>query len=213
MGAFVSAETMMAPHTLPSLPEINRLLARLGARRHEIHPMYASGFAAGLRRLGLDELRAGITRFLNERDRNLWALFGTLPFFACSDDPADLVLIDRLRREPNVTVRNDPDGRCRLNVNLLTGDVRVSDFAALPPVGNVLRESLPQAFAAWREAPLCQRYDCTCLEANCTGPCLLVVDTYYRDWDFRARKAQRSVQAPGARPASPKESTSRPITG
>ncbi len=85
--------------------------------------MYPSAFASRLPILSLDEFRQAIHALLDHRNPSLWMLFGTLPFFACSDSPEDRRVVQRLREEPNVTVRNDPDGRNRLNVNLFTGDI------------------------------------------------------------------------------------------
>jgi radical SAM/CxCxxxxC motif protein YfkAB len=87
-------------------------------QRHEIHPMYPSDFASALETLSLKEVRASIHQLLDIRNENVWMLFGTLPFYACSDEEEDIKLIRRLRESKNVTVRNDPDGRSRLNVNI-----------------------------------------------------------------------------------------------
>src|SRR3546814_13760887 len=66
-----------------------------------------------------------IEQLLDAHAADVWLLFGTLPFFACSADAAERETILRLRRAPNVTVRNDPDGRNRLNIDALTGGVRL----------------------------------------------------------------------------------------
>src|SRR5690606_22646602 len=124
-GAFVSAESMINYRTHDMICAIHRDIAEMGCRRHEVHPMYPSAFASNLPMLPLDALRAAVEALLAGRDRSLWMLFGTLPFFACSNDERDRALIRRLANEPNVTVRGDPDGRNRLNVNTFTGDVTV----------------------------------------------------------------------------------------
>ena len=52
-------------------------------------------------------------------------------YFACVSmlkDDEDQKLLSRLRNAKNVTTRNDPDGRSRLNVNVFTGNVIVTDF-------------------------------------------------------------------------------------
>ncbi|PYI57169.1 radical SAM/CxCxxxxC motif protein YfkAB [Paenibacillus flagellatus] len=188
-GMFVSAESMINFRTHEHIADIHRLIVEMGCKRHEVHPMYPSAFAAGLPQLSLDQIRGAVTRLLDERDRDLWMLFGTLPFFACGDDPDGLELVRRLRREPNVTVRNDPDGRNRLNVNLFNGDVHVTDFADLPPLGNMERDSFDAIFAKWLDHPLNLRVNCHCDEAACCGPNLLVADAYYRDVDFKSRRA------------------------
>jgi len=73
--------------------------------------MYASDFASNLETLSLEEIRAAIHHLLDIRDENVWMLFGTQPFYACSSNPEDLRLLERLYKSKNVTVRNDPDGR------------------------------------------------------------------------------------------------------
>jgi radical SAM/CxCxxxxC motif protein YfkAB len=91
--------------------------------------MYSSNFTSNLEILSLDELRKAIHHLLDILDENVWMLFGTMPFYACSSNPEDLRLLERLYKGKNVTIRNDPDGRSRLNVNIFTGDIIVTDFA------------------------------------------------------------------------------------
>jgi radical SAM/CxCxxxxC motif protein YfkAB len=116
-------------------------------------------------------------------------LFGTLPFFACSENEEERRLVRRLREENKVTVRNDPDGRNRVNVNMFSGDVYVTDFASVPSFGNIQQEKLDDVFAKWREHPMQQAVNCHCPAASCCGPNLLVSDMYYRDTDFKTRRA------------------------
>lgn len=188
-GLFVSAESMINYRTHDKIADIHKLIVEMGCRRHEVHPMYPSSFAAHLPKLPLDLLRKSISRLLDERDREVWMLFGTLPFFSCSSDAQDRELIARLQREPNVTVRNDPDGRNRLNVNLFTGDVYVTDFSDLSSLGNIHSDRLEEVFARWLEHPLNLMVNCHCPEARCCGPNLLVADMYYKGIDFKERKA------------------------
>ncbi len=189
-GMFVSAESMINYRTYRRLPAIHRLIAEMGCVRHEVHPMYPSAFAKDLPVLSLDDYREAVHALLDARDPSIWMLFGTLPFFACSAPEGQHALVRRLMREPNVTVRNDPDGRNRLNVNLFTGDVYVTDFASIPSFGNVQSERLDDIFARWHEHPLQQSVACHCPSASCCGPNLLVADTYYRGVDFRNRQAR-----------------------
>ncbi|MNN53199.1 YfkB-like domain protein [compost metagenome] len=166
------------------------MIIDMGCRRHEVHPMYAADFAEGLPLLGLDDMRQAIHSLLDARDPKLWMLFGTLPFFACNPNLEDVALLRRLRGEPNVTVRNDPDGRNRVNVNMFTGDVYVTDFAAIPAFGNVKNERLDDIFTKWlTEHPMNKKVNCHCDAAGCCGPNLLVADMYYRDTDFKSRQA------------------------
>ncbi len=189
-GMFVSAESMINYRTHRKLPEIHRMIVEMGCKRHEVHPMYAADFAEGLPVLALSEMRAAIHSLLDARDPDIWMLFGTLPFFACNGNEEDLELLRRLRKEPNVTVRNDPDGRNRVNVNMFTGDVFVTDFAAIPAFGNVREGKLDEIFDRWlTEHPLNQKVNCHCDAAGCCGPNLLVADMYYQDIDFKSRKA------------------------
>ncbi len=188
-GLFVSAESMINFRTFRKMPDIHRLIVEMGCRRHEVHPMYPSSFAASLPMLSKDQMRETIEELLDARDKNVWMLFGTLPFFACSDDPKERRLVSRLRTEPGVTVRGDPDGRNRVNVNLFSGAVYVTDFAAIPSFGNVVEEKLDDVFERWQNHPLQQSVNCHCPEAGCCGPNLLVSDMYYKDTDFTGRRA------------------------
>ena len=155
--------------------------------------MYPSSFAADLPMLSREEMRRAILRLLDCRDTGIWMLLGTLPFFACSPDEEDRRLIARLRKEPNLTVHNDPDGRNRLNVNVFTGDIYVTDFADLPPLGNIARDKLDDVFERWLEHPLFAGVNCHCPAVSCCGPNLLVADMYYLDVDFTKRKAAAEV--------------------
>jgi radical SAM/CxCxxxxC motif protein YfkAB len=188
-GLFISAESMINYRTHDKLPEIHRLIVEMGCRRHEVHPMYPSAFASNLPLLSLEQIRAAIYRLLDHRHKPLWMLFGTLPYFACSTLEEDRRLLERLRNEPNVTVRNDPDGRNRLNVNTFTGNVYVTDFSDVPPLGNIEGDSLNDVFHRWIDHPLYRSVNCHCPAVNCCGPNLLVVDSYYKDVDFTKRKA------------------------
>ncbi|HEY4391496.1 MAG TPA: radical SAM/CxCxxxxC motif protein YfkAB [Paenibacillus sp.] len=189
-GMFISAESMINYRTYEKLPEIHRLILEMGCKRHEVHPMYAADFAEGLPMLSLDQMRGAIHSLLDARDPDLWMLFGTLPFFACNTNEEDAKLLRRMRQEPNVTMRNDPDGRNRVNVNMFTGDVFVTDFAAIPAFGNLRDGRLDDIFEKWlTEHPLNQKVNCHCPAANCCGPNLLVADMYYKDIDFKSRKA------------------------
>jgi len=188
-GCFISAETLLTHATLPYIDEIHARIAELGCLRHEIHPLYPSDFAARMRLASLDELAAGIRRLLEKRDPNVWILFGTFPFFPCSPDPEHRELWRYVLSQPNTTIRNDPDGRNRLNVSSLTGDVLVADFASLGPIGNITRESFAHIWDRWLSSDLARRYHCHCPAARCLGPNLLVVESYYQEVDWQARKA------------------------
>ncbi|MBW5447790.1 radical SAM/CxCxxxxC motif protein YfkAB [Cohnella sp. CFH 77786] len=189
-GLFVSAESMINFRTAARMPDIHRLIVEMGCLRHEVHPMYPSSFAADLPMLTREQMREAVETLLDARNKDLWMLFGTLPFFACSDNPEERRLVQRLRTEPGVTVRGDPDGRNRVNVNMFSGDVYVTDFASIPPFGNIRSEKLEAIFDRWQSHPLQQGVNCHCPEAACCGPNLLVSDMYYKSVDFRSRRAQ-----------------------
>lgn len=49
-------------------------------------------------------------------------------------------------KKQNVTVRNDPDGRSRLNVNIFDGNIIVTDFGDVPLLGNIQTNTLQEAY-------------------------------------------------------------------
>lgn len=188
MGVFISAETMLNKRTLPYIEEIHRQVVEdMKCSRHEVHPMYPVSFASNLDVLTLEETRQAISRLLEVRDPDVWMLFGTLPFYACSDAEEDLQLLRKLREQKNVTMRNDPDGRSRLNVNIFTGEVAVTDFGEAAKVGNLLESSLPEIYESWLDTTTAKSMNCHCPAVSCLGPNLLVKDAYYTDIDFTKR--------------------------
>ena len=192
-GVFIAAETMINKRTLPHLKTIHEAVVDMGCQRHEIHPMYPSDFASHLEIASLDELRDGINELLDIRDENVWMLFGTLPFYPCSDRKEDLTLLKRLHEAENVTVRNDPDGRSRLNVNIFDGSIIVTDFGDAPKLGSIQTTSLQTAYETWRQSQLAKSIHCHCPAVKCLGPNLLVKDAYYRDVDFTQKQEQLST--------------------
>ncbi|WEK55298.1 MAG: radical SAM/CxCxxxxC motif protein YfkAB [Candidatus Cohnella colombiensis] len=188
-GLFVSAESMINYRTVGKITEIHQLIVEMGCKRHEVHPMYPSSFAANLPVVSRDEMREAVEQLLDHRDPNIWMLFGTLPFYSCGTNEAEHTLVKRLASTPNVTVRNDPDGRNRVNVNMFSGDVYVTDFASIPSFGNVIDQSLEDIFMRWQNHPMQQAVNCHCPAASCCGPNLLVSDMYYKGIDFMKRKA------------------------
>lgn len=188
-GVLVSAESMINFRTFNRMPEIHRLIKEMGCARHEVHPMYPSAWAGDLPAISKAEMRQAVTELLDARDQDMWMLFGTLPFYSCSSDSEDRELLARLKRERNVTVRNDPDGRNRLNVNLFTGEVFVTDFSDIPAFGNIEEERLEDVFERWLQHPLSRSVNCYCPAAACCGPNLLVKQMYYEDIDFMKQQA------------------------
>lgn len=189
-GWFVSAESMITPETAPHLGQFNRRLGEHGCRRHEVHPRYPVSWAASLPVLSLEETAAAVKRLLDERDPDVWILFGTFPFFPCSPDASHRELWLRVQTTPNTTIRNDPDGRSRLNVDGMTGNIRVTDFGNPAPLGNVLDGvTLPEAFARYQDDPTYKPFRCVCPEAGCLGPNGMVARTYFDDVDFTQRRA------------------------
>lgn len=188
-GVMISAETMLNKRTLPHLEAIHEQIAAMGCTRHEIHPMYPTSFASHLETASLEEIRSGIHRLLDARSKDLWMLFGTLPFYPCSEEMTDLELLKRLYKEKNVTVRNDPDGRSRLNVNIFDGFIHVTDFHQDGNLGSIHDKSLPQAFQEWQQTETAASLSCHCPAVECLGPNLLVKNAYYKDTDFTIRSA------------------------
>jgi organic radical activating enzyme len=211
MGVLVSAETMINGSTLPHLEKIHKQVVEdMGCKRHEIHPMYDSGFvsitapsstkdsahsmypsdfASSLETLTLAQIRTCIHHLLDIRDQDTWMLFGTLPFYACIQNEEDLQLLKRLSHEKMVTVRNDPDGRSRLNVNIFTGEVIVTDFGDTPPLGNIKDDRLVNLFENWLHTDLATSLNCHCPQVRCLGPNVLVKNSYYNDENFSNRQS------------------------
>lgn len=192
-GVFVSAETYLSPYTILQIEEIHRDVASMGCLRHEIHPLYPSDFARDLELITLDQYREAVRRLIKTRVPNLWILFGTFPFYPCSERREDLDLLREIHREEGVTIRQDPDGRNRLNVNIFTGDIIVTDFGDIPPLGNIHTDRISDAFDRWLQTPLARQLHCYCPEARCTGPNPLVANTYYSGTDFRKKTARMAL--------------------
>ncbi|WP_201745384.1 radical SAM/CxCxxxxC motif protein YfkAB [Alteribacter lacisalsi] len=189
-GVIVSAETMLNKRTLPHLESIHDQIAEMGCQRHEVHPMYPSDFASALETASLQDIRGGIHRLLDHKRDGIWMLFGTLPFYPCNDDAEDLALLERLYAAKDVTVRNDPDGRSRVNLNIFDGTINVTDFADAPALGNIQDTTLEDAYRTWRASTLSNSVDCHCPAAECLGPNILVKDAYYKEIDFKTRSAR-----------------------
>ncbi|GEN52562.1 radical SAM/CxCxxxxC motif protein YfkAB [Halobacillus faecis] len=188
-GVMVSAETMLNRRTFPYLESIHDHVKEMKCARHEIHPMYPVDFASSLETLSLEQMREGINRLLDHRDDDMWMLFGTLPYYPCSSSQDDLDMLKRLYSEKNVTVRNDPDGRSRLNVNIFSGDIIVTDFGDEPGLGNIQDTKLSDAYENWLSTKTAQSLNCHCPAVKCLGPNVLVKNTYYEGVDFQKRKA------------------------
>ncbi|WP_204171657.1 radical SAM/CxCxxxxC motif protein YfkAB [Staphylococcus sp. GDY8P100P] len=186
-GMFISAETMLNQSTLPYLTKIhNEIVKDMKCSRHEIHPMYPADFASELNVLSLQEMKQAIHQLLDIRDDNIWMLFGTLPIYPCINDDDDQALLERLRQSKNVTMRNDPDGRNRLNVNVFTGNVIVTDFGdETGTISNIKHDKLPTVFEKWLNSPLAQSLNCHCPAFKCLGPNVLVKNMYYPTANFK----------------------------
>jgi radical SAM/CxCxxxxC motif protein YfkAB len=182
---------MINYRTHEHLVEMHEAIVAMGCLRHEVHPMYPSAFAVNLPVLSLTQMRDTIHTLLDKRDPSIWMLFGTLPFFACSAVQEDRELWWKLQQAVNVTVRNDPDGRNRLNVDTFSGKVSVTDFAELTQIASIHEApyELDRIFEQWQRHEIYNRLNCYCEKANCCGPNLLVADTYYPDINFKSRTA------------------------
>lgn len=189
-GMFVSAETMLNKNTLPYLEKIhNEIVNDMKCARHEVHPMYPSDFASDLNVLTTEETKAAIRKLLSYRDQETWMLFGTLPILPCSLDKDDSLFLEEVNNAKNVTVRNDPDGRSRLNVNVFTGDVIVTDFGdETGTIENIITTPLQDIYDKWKVSALNQSLNCHCPKVKCLGPNLLVKNMYYPNVDFKANE-------------------------
>ncbi len=185
-GMFVSAETMLNRSTVSYMEKIhNEVANEMLCKRHEIHPMYSSDFASNLEVIGLDEYRDVVNNILDFRNEDIWVLFGTLPFYPCSQDERDLELIKRINSEPNTTIRNDVDGRSRMNLNIFTGDISVTDFSDDGSAfGNIKNESLPQIYERWLDSNISKSINCHCPAVKCLGANVIVKNMYYPDETF-----------------------------
>ncbi|MGG2067330.1 radical SAM/CxCxxxxC motif protein YfkAB [Bacillus sp. S14(2024)] len=193
-GVLVSAETMLNKRTLPHIEHIHRqIVEEMGCKRHEVHPMYPSDFASNLEILTKDEIRSAISHLLDIRDENVWMLFGTLPFYACSNDERDLEVFKKLHTSKNVTVRNDPDGRSRLNVNIFDGNIIVTDFGDIPLLGNIQTNTLQEAYDKWSSSQTAKELSCHCPAVKCLGPNILVKNSYYPTENFLTKQANLTL--------------------
>lgn len=195
-GMFVSAETMLNKSTLPHLEKIHKEIVNdMKCARHEVHPMYPSDFASDLNVLTIEETKTAIRQLLSFRDEDTWMLFGTLPILPCSMNADDLSFLDEVHSAKNVTVRNDPDGRSRLNVNVFTGDVIVTDFGdETGTIENIIDTPLQDVYDKWKQSALNQTINCHCPKVKCLGPNLLVKNMYYPDVDFKANEKRMHEQ-------------------
>jgi len=83
-------------------------------------------------------------------------------------------------------MRNDPDGRNRLNVNVFSGNIIVTDFGdENGALSNIKNDKLTDVFNAWLKTPLAQSLNCHCPKFNCLGPNVLVKNMYYPDTNFK----------------------------
>lgn len=195
-GMFVSAETMLNKSTLPYLEKIHKEIVNdMKCARHEVHPMYPSDFASDLNVLTIEETKTAIRQLLSFRDEDTWMLFGTLPILPCSMNADDLSFLDDVHSAKNITVRNDPDGRSRLNVNVFTGDVIVTDFGdETGTIENIIDTPLQDVYDKWKQSALNQTINCHCPKVKCLGPNLLVKNMYYPDVDFKVNEKRMHEQ-------------------
>src|SRR5699024_268586 len=155
-GLSVSAETLINRNSNPYMKKIhNEIVHDMKCIRHVIHPMYPSDFATQLNIMTLDEMKETIHDILDFRDKDTWMLFGTLPFYPCFLNESDQHLLNRLNQAENVTLRNDPDGRSRLNVSVFSGDVIVTDFGdETGSIANIKQDKLEDVYQTWINSSL-----------------------------------------------------------
>ena len=177
---------------MPHLDKIhNEVVNDMKCSRHEVHPMYPSDFASQLNVLSLKEMKEAIHHLLDIRHEDIWMLFGTLPIYPCLKDEYNQQLLQRLRNAKNVTLRNDPDGRSRLNVNVFTGNVIVTDFGdENGTISNIHKDKLTDVFNQWLDTELAQSLNCHCSKYHCLGPNVLVKNMYYPNTDFKLKEKE-----------------------
>ena len=67
-----------------------------------------------------------------------------------------------------MTTRNDPDGRSRLNVNVFSGDVIVTDFGdENGTISNIKTDKLTDVFNKWLTSDLAKSLNCHCEAFHC----------------------------------------------
>jgi radical SAM/CxCxxxxC motif protein YfkAB len=192
--AYVSVETMLSPTTVPHLLAIHDLIASLGVQRQEVHPLYAAGFGTRLPTLPRAMLAHAVAELLDARSPDVTLLFGTLPFYWCQATPKEAELLRRLSLTPGVHVRNDPDGRNRLNVSAFTGAVRVTDFRPDVVVGDIRTEDLLTVYRRWRRSEAAEALSCRCPLIGCLGPNMLVRAMYYAEATFSSGAGDEAWQ-------------------
>lgn len=90
-----------------------------------------------------------------------------------------------------MTMRNDPDGRSRLNVNVFTGNVIVTDFGdENGTISNIQKDKLTDVFDQWLDSELAKSLNCHCPEYQCLGPNVLVKNMYYPKTDFKHKEKE-----------------------
>ena len=184
-GLFVSAETMLNNNTVPFIKKIHEEVANeMLCKRHEIHPMYASDYAENMATISLDGYRDIVNYILDIRE-DIWVLFGTLPFYPCSSNSEDRMLLERIKLAPNTTTRNDVDGRSRMNLNIFTGDISVTDFSDDgKSLGNIKNESLNSIYSRWLDTNISKSINCHCPAVKCLGSNVIVKNMYYPKTEF-----------------------------
>jgi len=179
-GSCITVETMLFFETIEHFAEINHLVADLGVARQEIQPPFPSNNEL-FKVPTLEELLFYMNKFLDERNQNFLVQLDCAPFYWCNGNNQVVALLERMEQEPNLVTRVCPDGRSRFNLNL-DGEVRVTDFSELLPIGSIHDKSLMEIYEEWRNSDLYQKYNCECEEHRCLGPCILVANTYYPQW-------------------------------
>lgn len=179
-GVCVTAESIIYTDTFSNIAKINHFLASIGIARQEIQPPFPTKNQA-FEVPSLDQLVGSLNDFLDDRAPTLLVQLDCAPFFWCKATGKALALLERLSKEQNFVTRSCPDGRSRLNVNL-DGEVRVTDFSGLAPIGSIHEMSLSEIFGKWQETDLYRDFNCQCADRKCLGPCILVANTYYPGW-------------------------------
>ncbi len=105
----------------------------------------------------------------------------------------DIATFKKLQESKNVTVRNDPDGRSRLNVNIFDGNIIVTDFGDVPLLGNIQTNTLQEAYEKWSTSKTAKSLSCHCPAVKCLGPNVLVKKQLLSDRRFLIKNSKHYI--------------------
>lgn len=187
-GVFITAETVISNQRLDSLSKIHSIVADLGVKRHELQTLFLSGFTSSSQIPSKIQIIHAIDNLIKDLDPNVWLLIGCLPVYECSPEQSEREFLKKLKNISNISIRNCPDGRNRLNVNAVSGEVYATDLANVSCIGNISCDNLVELHDDWQHSEIYKKYSCLCIDKSCTGPCMAVAKMYYPENYFKDRK-------------------------